>query len=652
MSPRVLRSILLFVALVAVTLPAFYCNSPKSSTENVAGSPWKNVYDSSAHYVGMQKCRTCHESVYQTFIKTGMGQSFDHATRQKSAADFSPAHALVYDKDLDFYYKPYWQNDTLYVMEFRTEGKDTVHKRIQRVDYIVGSGQHTNSHMYDKNGYFYQVPITFYTQKHQWDLAPGFEKGASSRFSRMIEIECMSCHNGYPDFVDNSQNKFVSVKTGIDCERCHGPGSLHVAAKESGDIVDTSKGPDYTIVNPRRLPTELQNNVCQRCHLQGIAVLNDNKTFFDFRPGMHLSEVMNVFMPEYEGARDKMIMASHVERMKKSRCYVESGKMSCITCHNPHISVKFTPREHFINACMNCHGGAKQQQCTEKAEVRAAKGNDCITCHMPHNGSIDIPHVAVTDHYIRKRPLTDTAEKKITAFLGLKCFNNKHVDAITEARGYMEFYERYNQNKGLLDSALFYLNKQPDAEAKNEQNRDYIRVYYLLDDFTKVAGYATQLQPTAINDAWTAYRVGEAYFSMQQFDKALPWYKRATEIWKYSLDFQNKYGTCLLALNRLEDAKKVFEFIVNENPDYQSANTNLGFLYMQEGNNTMAYNYLRHANELDPDHEQTLINLAVYYHNNQQSDKAKKCLEHLLKKHPGNAQAKAMLADLATTQKL
>lgn len=650
MSSRSLRNILLFTALAVICLPALYCNSPKQERAEALGSPWKNVYDTTARYVGMQTCRTCHESVYQTFIQTGMGQSFDHATRQKSAADFSPAHALVYDKDLDFYYKPYFDHDSLYVMEYRLEGRDTVHKRIQRIDYIVGSGQHTNSHIFNKNGYCYQAPITFYTQKHQWDLAPGFEKGASSRFSRMIEIECMSCHNGYPDFEAASQNKYYSVKTGIDCERCHGPGSLHVAAKQSGDIVDTSKGPDYTIVNPRRLSTDLQNNICQRCHLQGIAVLNDGKSFYDFHPGMHLSEVMNVFMPEYEGARDKMIMASHVERMKKSRCYVESQKMSCITCHNPHVSVKFTPRTQYLNACQSCHGAAGgQHQCTEKPEVRAAKNNDCVTCHMPHNGSIDIPHVAVTDHYIRRRPLTDTLEKKITAFLGLRCFNNEKVDAITTARGYMEFYERYNQNKGLLDSALFYLNKQSDAEAKQKQNRDYIRAYYLLNDFQKVASFAEQLQPQDMKDAWACYRAGEAYFQLQQADKALPWYRRATEIWKYSLDFENKYGTCLLALNHFDEAKKVFDFVLFENPDYVSANTNLGFLYMQQHNNVMAYNYLVHANELDPDHEQTLINLAVYYHNNLQPAKARKCLEHLLKKHPENQQAKAMLTDLGNS---
>ena len=648
MSSRLLRSILLGITLLLVTLPSFFCNTPQASTtEDQPSSPWRNVYDSSAHYVGMQTCKGCHEEVYKTFIQTGMGQSFGAATKDKSAADFAPAHALVYDSALDYYYRPYWDKDSFFIMEYRLEGKDTVHKRIQRVDYVVGSGQHTNSHIFDVNGYLYQAPITFYTQKHRWDLAPGFEKGASSRFSRLIQLECMSCHNGYPDFVAGSENKFNVIKTGIDCERCHGPGSIHVFEKQSGKIVDTSKGPDYSIVNPRRLSTELQNNVCQRCHLQGIAVLNDGKNFFDFHPGMKLSEVMNVFMPQYEGAQDKMIMASHVERMKKSQCYVQSGKMSCINCHNPHVSVKFTPRVQYLNACQSCHSGAAgQHQCSEKAEIRAKKSNDCVNCHMPHNGSIDIPHVAVTDHFIRRRPTIDTLQKQITAFLGLKCFNNDKPDAITVARGFMEFYERYAPSRGLLDSALLYLGRQQEVEAKQKQNKDYIRAYFLMKDYNKVIEYATPLQPEKITDAWTAYRAGEALFLQQQAEKALPWYKRATEIWNYSLDFQNKYGVCLLSLGKLPEAMKVFQFIVAQNPNHVSANTNLGYIYMQQGNNTLSYDLLLRAQKLDPDYEQNLVNLAVWYHNNQRNDDAEKCLVHLLGKHPNNEQARAMLMDL------
>ncbi len=648
------KTLLLAMLVVGITISSFFCTTKtEKATSETPTSLWQNVYDTAAHYVGMQTCRGCHNDIYETFMQTGMGQSFDHATKKKSAADFDQ-HALVYDKQLDFYYKPFWRSDSLYVMEYRVDAGDTVHKRVQKVDYIIGSGQHTNSHIFSTNGYLYQAPITFYTQKRKWDLAPGFDAG-NNRFSRLIESECMTCHNGYPDFVAQSENKYISLKTGIDCERCHGPGSLHVADKSKGILVDTSKTPDYTIVNPRRLSTELQNNVCQRCHLQGIAVLNDGKTFFDFRPGMKLSEVMNVFMPQYEGAEDKMIMASHVERMKKSECYVQSGKMSCITCHNPHVSVKFTARQQYLNACYSCHqtkdnsaasATLASHGCTESEKLRAAKENDCVTCHMPHNGSIDIPHVAVTDHYIRKHPVSNLEQSKIRAFLGLKSFNNDHPDDITKARAYMEFFERYNPNTGLLDSALHYLSLQPEVERRQKQNRDYIRAYFLLKNYQKVVEYASGLQPAAINDAWAAYRAGESYYQLQQFDRALPWYKRATEIWKYALDFQSKYGVCLLSLNRTDEAKKVFEFVLAENPNHVAANTNLGFIYMQAGQNAMAYDYMSRARNLDPDYEQNLINLAVWYHNNQQLPAARKVLQHAIKKHPENEQIRAMLADL------
>lgn len=645
MSSRSIKHILIILAVAVVTLPAFFCTPTKDESADAAhGSAWRNVYDTSVQYVGMDKCRTCHEGVYQTYKETGMGKSWDHATKQKSAADFSPEHALVYDKDLDFYYKPYWQKDSMYIMEYRLQGKDTVHKLVQRIDHIVGSGQHTNSHIFEVNRYAYQAPITYYTQKGQWDLAPGFEKGANSRFSRMIQLECMSCHNGLPEFVHNSENKYLTIKNGIDCERCHGPGSLHVQEKEAGNIVDTSKGPDYTIVNPRRLSTELQNNVCQRCHLQGIAVLNDGKTFFDYRPGMKLSEVMNVFMPSYEGGKDKMIMASHVERMKKSDCYVNSGKMSCITCHNPHVSVKFTPNKQYIDACNICHG--KDDNCTENMEVRMVQNNNCITCHMPKNGSIDIPHVAVTDHYIRKRPVAKKEQGEITAFLGLECYNNDKVDGITRARGFMEFYERYNPNKGLIDSALKYLDSEQTVEETEKQNRDYIRAWFVLNDFNKVISYAKALQPEQMNDAWTSYRIGEAYYQTGRANEAIHWYARAVEQWPHALDFQNKYGTCLLALQNIADAKRTFQFMLNENPHYGPAHTNLGYIYMQEGNNTMAYDHLTKAIKYEPDNQQALINIAVWYHLNKKDDKAETTLKHLLKKHPANEQAKAMLLDL------
>ncbi|MBK5285883.1 MAG: pilus assembly protein TadD, partial [Bacteroidia bacterium] len=171
----------------------------------------------------MNTCRQCHQNIYDTFIHTGMGMSFEKASQQKTSARFG-INEIIRDSVKDFYYHPYWKNDSLFVHEYRLKGKDTIHSRTEQINYIVGSGQHTNSHIINSNGYLYQAPATFYTQEARWDLPPGFENGNNSRFSRKIELECISCHNAYPKMVDSSENKYESVPNGIDCERCHGPG--------------------------------------------------------------------------------------------------------------------------------------------------------------------------------------------------------------------------------------------------------------------------------------------------------------------------------------------------------------------------------------------------------------------------------------------
>ena len=180
-----------------------YCsNSNKSTTDFY----YDNHADSVA-YVGMKTCATCHQNKHQTFVHTGMGLSFDSATRQKSSALFGANHQ-VYDSFSDLHYYPFWENEKLYIKEFRLLEQDTIHQLTKEINYIVGSGQHTNSHIIEKNGYLFQAPITFYVQKQKWDLAPGFEGGNNSRFSRILNSECISCHNSMPDLIDNSQFKF------------------------------------------------------------------------------------------------------------------------------------------------------------------------------------------------------------------------------------------------------------------------------------------------------------------------------------------------------------------------------------------------------------------------------------------------------------
>jgi len=153
----------------------------RTSTTVISSNPPTYLnHNDTVNYVGSESCRACHSEIYESFTHTGMGESFDVATPKKSASLIN-AHTLIYDSINNYYYKPFWQNDSLLVKEFRLRGKDTVYQRIEHIKYIIGSGHHTNSHIFENNGYLYQAPITFYTQKKIWDFAPGFSGGFSTR---------------------------------------------------------------------------------------------------------------------------------------------------------------------------------------------------------------------------------------------------------------------------------------------------------------------------------------------------------------------------------------------------------------------------------------------------------------------------------------
>lgn len=655
-------SVILFAALFNLQ-----CNTPDSEAENQKFAS----LDPTNAYVGMNTCRDCHSDIYDTYIHTGMGKSFDLASITKSSANFSK-HSPVYDHHLDFWYYPYWENDSLRIMEYRLDGTDTIHKRIETITYIVGSGQHTNSHIINTNGYLNQAPLTFYTQKGKWDLPPGYENGGNTRFSRLIGLECMSCHNSYPVFEPGSENKYHFVDNGISCERCHGPGAKHVAEKKAGKLVDISKETDYSIVNPAKLPIDLQLDVCQRCHIQGNAVLNDGKSFFDFKPGMKLSDVMNVFMPVYKGSEKEHIMASHVERMKLSKCYTESIKraeqqsgndlrpyknaLTCVTCHNPHISVKQTGTESFNKSCQGCHSKSKDPLCSEKPEALKLKSNDCVSCHMPASGATDIPHVSVHDHFIRI-PLTEEETEKIREFVGINCINNPDVDMITRGKAFIAYYEKFGFSKEALDSARKYIPGNTKVEI-GKNFRHLIHLEFVSKNYQTVTKYAGSVPSISDSlkkqsfdnlDAWTAYRIGASYLETGDQKNCEKFYAISYRLAPDYPEFANKYAIALLTSGKTSEARKILETSVREYPKFPATLSNLGYIVLtQDGDTVLARQYYDQAIALDPDYEQAVINKAGLFMATGKKKEAVTLLKRFLKKNPEFQPAHELLARIET----
>lgn len=606
-----------------------------------ADEPIYSALTDSVEYVGMAQCISCHSDIHNTFSETGMGKSFGHATKTKSSAEFE-SHSTIYDSISNFHYYPFWINDSLKILEYRLDGLDTIHKRLETIDYIIGSGQHTNSHLIQTNGYLYQAPVTFYTQKGKWDLAPGFENGQNSRFGRIIKMECLTCHNGLTKNVKGSVNKYRFIPSGIDCERCHGPGSVHVKEKLAGIIVDTSRLIDYSIVHPGKLSIDLQNELCQRCHLQGVTVLNDNNNWADFRPGMKLNKVLNVFLPEYEN-QTKFLMASHVERLKLSQCF-QSGGLSCISCHNPHVSVINTSAVQFNHTCSGCHSEGDEIICSEEMEIREQKNNNCVNCHMPKSGSIDIPHVAITDHKIRI--LTNDTEEDSNdsqgRFLGLKCMTDESPSELTMAKGYLRFFEGFNQNPEYLDSAYFYLSHSETEETFET----WVQYHHLKGEYQRLIDLVKTGRDDGILNGNTHYRIGEAYMNLSNHEMATSYFEKAVKDQPFNLEFQNRLGSNYLYIGSFQKAKEIFNLILAEQENFVPALSNLGTLELNIGKSNRGIGLLSRAIELDPDYELAYYNLSDYYMKRSETNAAKEIIMKLLKHQPNNMTALQKLREI------
>jgi hypothetical protein len=353
-------------------------------------------------YVGDAKCAACHGDISTAYHSHPMGRSAEMVDTASPIEKYDAAannplavggHQLRITK-------------TPGGVVHRVSAKDASGLPLPEyslsVSVAIGSGTRGRSYLCVEQGTVWQSPISWYAAESRWDLSPGFDLGTGGR--RAITSDCLFCHvnrvEATPQRLNAYREPLFPLQAAIGCERCHGPGALHITERGAGAAAEKV---DTSIVNPKHLSPELQAAVCAQCHLQGQErVARRGRDAFEFRPGLPHDLFVTTFVMHPDIA-DGQKSVGQFEQLARSRCKLPGGgRLLCTSCHDPHAAPAPADRGQFYrNRCNVCHS---QKGCTATPATRAARGDSCAECHMPRTGSSNIAHASITDHRILRRP--------------------------------------------------------------------------------------------------------------------------------------------------------------------------------------------------------------------------------------------------------
>jgi predicted CXXCH cytochrome family protein len=314
----------------------------------------------SAHYVGSQACATCHAQIYDRWKTTPMANVVRDPREHPDAIlpDLKTNPLAKFTSD--------------------------------QVALVYGSLW--------KQRYFTKVGDDYFPEPAQWDVAaktwrPYFVANGTDwwvpfyppdNMQRPTGPTCDGCHSVNYDV----RTKQVT-EWNVGCERCHGPGSEHVA--------DSRRD---TIANPSHLDDVQANDTCIQCHSQGRPLSNPIEgRYYDwpvgYRVGLRLSDFWSLeghvlgqtsFTHYADGT-------AHKNRMQGND-FVQSlmyrRGVTCFDCHDVHGTSNYAQlRKPANQICLDCHrpnsvNGPRAGTLEEHTHHKdGSTGSQCVACHMP-----------------------------------------------------------------------------------------------------------------------------------------------------------------------------------------------------------------------------------------------------------------------------
>lgn len=180
----------------------------------------------------------------------------------------------------------------------------------------------------------------------------------------------------------------------VNCESCHGPGSLAISAinenvkryGEKANKCDTTK-----LLDIMHLPPAAQSLICLKCHATAsIPILSNWNSSTHAMNDISCFDCHKIHQgPQQKVLREKvdeLCYGCHPEIRQEeslqSHHPIREKKMSCVDCHDPHGSIQdkllrgMTPKD----TCTRCHMEKQGPFVFEHGDVT----ENCANCHAPH----------------------------------------------------------------------------------------------------------------------------------------------------------------------------------------------------------------------------------------------------------------------------
>lgn len=333
-------------------------------------------------------CASCHESIVRTYLATPMANASGPARDNLRTGTFEHSRS-----GMEYRILGGQEQGELKYKGAEAEGSF-------RLSYFLGSGHLGTTYLYSIGEYLFESPVAWYAASDSLGMKPGLENIDRAPALLPMQSGCMRCHmSGVQASDPGTINRYRSLPFlhgGITCEECHGDGRDHVRSKGKAGVV-----------NPAKLDAERRDAVCISCHLEGdVSVERAGHSALGYSPGDSISTYLAFYVRA--GARLTDRAVSEVEQLSQSTCKRMSGdRMSCMSCHDPHARPDAAHRVSFFRSkCLACHNQP------EFAAKHHPENEDCTGCHMPRTGARNVPHVAWTDHRIRRQPENPASESE------------------------------------------------------------------------------------------------------------------------------------------------------------------------------------------------------------------------------------------------